>query len=351
MLTETTNTTSVVLLNLGTPDEPKPEAVGRYLKEFLMDKWVVDIPTPFRWFLVHVLIVPKRKHTSAEAYEKVWTEKGSPLMWHTSEFSEKVRSKLIGKAEVELAMRYGNPSIQAVVERLFQKRVKKIIVMPLYPQYAESTFRSSREEFLRQVLRVSQTGKVWNPEVQFVPPFFADAGFIAAYSDLIKETLEREKPQHLLFSYHGVPERHVLRTDQTGKHCLKRPDCCDKMVEANRHCYRAQCYETTRLIARHLGLKDDFYSVSFQSRLGRTPWIKPYTDLVYPELAARGVEKLVVVSPSFTADCLETVEEIAMRGKEEFQNGNQSRDLVQVPCLNSDDRWVQAAVQMLEPYL
>ena len=331
--------TGVLIINLGTPDAPTPPAVGRYLKQFLMDKWVIDIPAILRWILVHILIVPKRKFASAEAYEKVWTKKGSPLYFHSQEFCAKVENHLGDKFLVRLGMRYGNPSIPAAIEYFKKAGVKELVVMPLYPQYAESSTRSSLEEVERALRSDS-----FSPRVKIVPPFFDSVGFIKAYAQEIRKSLAQDS--HLLLSYHGLPERHVQKTDLTKNHCLKSPNCCDKMVDANRFCYRAHSFATSRALATELGLSKNQYSVSFQSRLGRAPWIKPYTDFLYKDLIAEGKKNIVVASPSFVADCLETIEELGMRLREDFiRDGGEKFDLV--PCLNSSDPWVHAATDLI----
>lgn len=331
--------TGVLIINLGTPDAPTPLAVGRYLKQFLMDKWVIDIPTIFRWILVHLLIVPKRKFASAEAYEKVWTEKGSPLLSNSKDFCAKLQLKLGDSYVVRLGMRYGNPSISAAIEFFKGAGLDKLVVMPMYPQYAESSTRSSHEELTKAVQDQSFDGAV-----KIVPPFYQSIGFVKAYASQIRKSLK--EGSHLLLSYHGLPERHVQKTDLTKNHCLKSANCCDVMTDANRFCYRAHCYATSRALADELGISKNQYSVSFQSRLGRAPWIKPYTDFLYKDLIVEGKTQLVVASPSFVADCLETIEELGMRLREDFiRDGGKQFDLV--PCLNSSDEWVSATADVV----
>lgn len=328
----------VLLLNLGTPEAPEAEAVARYLKQFLMDKWVVDVPAPLRWFFVHALIVPKRKFTSAEAYRKIWTESGSPLLVITRELTERLRERL-SEIPVAMAMRYGQPSVRVALEEL--RECEEIIVLPLYPQYAESSTRSSHEECQRQAADLG-----WRGRFRFVPSFYADPGFIAAFAERIRAVLENERPDHVLFSYHGLPERQVTRLDPTGSHCRASATCCDRIVEANKLCYRAHCFETTRLLAAALALEPDHYSVSFQSRLGRAAWIPPFTETKLEELARAGVRRLAVVCPSFVADCLETIEEIGMRATEIFQRAG-GTSLYRVPCVNADPKWVEAVESLV----
>lgn len=331
--------TGVLIINLGTPDNPEPEAVGRYLKQFLMDKWVLDTNPLLRWFLVNVLIVPKRKFASSEAYKKVWTQRGSPLLFHSKDFVEKLQGQLGSNFGVKLAMRYGTPSISSVVEEFKREAFDRLVVFAMYPQYAESSVRSSMEE-----LENSLNDLNYRPEVKVIPPFHSYDGYIEAYANQIKPHLSRET--HLLLSYHGLPERHVRKTDPTKSHCLSKPNCCDALVDANRFCYRAHCFATSRLLAQKLGLRPDQYSVSFQSRLGRDPWIKPYTDFLYVDLIKQGKTNLVVASPSFVTDCLETLEEISMRLREDFlRDGGKQFNIVS--CLNSSDEWVSAAREIV----
>jgi ferrochelatase len=334
----------LLLLNLGTPDSPKPEAVGRYLKQFLMDKRVIDIAWPLRWFFVNVLIVPKRKFASGEAYEKIWTEKGSPLLYHLKDLANEVEGLMKGNAtlanyDLEIGMRYGNPSVENALKRFKERGTEEITVFPMYPQYAESSTLSSQEEVTRAAAALGLKAKI-----QFVPAFYKHPAFIQAFATRLQQELEREKPDHVLMSFHGLPVRHVRHTDKSGgQHCMRSPNCCDQITDVNRDCYRAQSYATARALAKATGLTDDQYTVSFQSRLGRAEWIPPYTDHKYKELVERGVKKLVVVCPSFVADCLETIEEIGIRGAAEFRGYGGDR-CVATPCLNSDPEWARAVV-------
>lgn len=329
----------LLLLNLGTPDSTEPEAVGRYLKQFLMDKWVIDIAWPLRWFFVNVLIVPKRKFASAEAYEKIWTQRGSPLLFHLKDLARKV-SRLRPDLKVAVAMRYGSPSTESGLRELAD--CDEILVFHLYPQYAESSTRSSREECERTARDLGLKAKL-----VFVKDYFEHPEFIESFAEVVKPVLDQQKPDHLLMSFHGLPERHVKRTDKSGgAHCLATTSCCDTITPTNRDCYRAQSYATARALARTLGLSPNQYSVSFQSRLGRTPWIQPFTDVRLDELPKKeGVKNLAVVCPSFAADCLETLEEIGMRAKDQFLAAGGEK-FTEIPCLNSNDRWASAIATM-----
>lgn len=331
----------LLLVNLGTPDAPEPTAVGRYLIQFLMDRWVIDIPWLFRWIFVHLLIVPKRKHASAEAYKLIWTSRGSPLLFYLKDLEMKVQA-LLPSLTVSSAMRYGKPSIETGLARF--KDEDEIVVFPLYPQYAESSTRSSREECERVAADLRRQGRL-KPEVRlvFVKDYFEHPAFIDAFAEVIAPVLSETKPDHLLMSFHGLPERHVKRVGPG--HCLESKSCCDTITPANRDCYRAQSYATARALARKLQLHTDAYSVSFQSRLGRTPWIQPFTDVKLAEFPKAGTKTLAVVCPSFATDCLETIEEIGLRGAETFKAAG-GDEYVAIPCLNARESWAEALVRI-----
>ncbi len=336
-------TTGLILCNLGTPDDPSPSSVRRYLAEFLSDPRVLDIGAIGRWALLNLIILPTRPKKSSEAYRKVWTEAGSPLMIHGRALTEAVQEKLGDTWAVELAMRYGQPSITTALDKLRARGVDRIVFFPMYPQYASASTGSSVEELYRII------GRRWvTPTVATVEAFYDHPGFVRAFADVGREVIGREKPDHVLFSYHGLPERQVQKADDTGAHCLKDASCCDRMVEANRNCYRAQCYASTRAIVEQLALSVP-HTVSFQSRLGRTPWIKPYTDVVLPELVKAGAKRVVVFCPAFVADCLETLEEIGIRAQADWiREGGESLTLV--PSLNATPTWVDTVVQLVEAH-
>jgi len=331
--------TGVLLINLGTPDAPTPEAVGRYLREFLMDGFVIDTPAPLRWFLVNVLIVPRRKYQSAEAYQKIQLPEGSPLLVHTRALAQKVAGELGDDYLVEFAMRYGNPSIQAALAKLRDPVVDRIIVLPLYPQYAESSFETAVVETKRSAAELG-----CDDRLTFLPPFYDRAEFINAFVSRIGQSLATHNSEHVVFSFHSLPERHVSKLHP--QHCLRSANCCAQIDGANRSCYRAQCFSTTRAIARQLGLKDESYTVSFQSRLGRAKWIGPPTEEVLRDLAHQGKKRISVACPSFVADCLETVEEIAIRGRKTFIAAG-GTDLQLIPSLNDEPVWVAAVARMV----
>ncbi len=333
--------TGILISNLGTPDAPETAPVRRYLAQFLMDPAVVDIPAIARWLLVHGIILRTRPSKSAEAYKKIWTERGSPLLFHTLDLADRVREIVGGETPVAVGMRYGNPSIEKAVDELVARGVERIVFLPLYPQYSLAATHSSVEEFKR-VIRL----KAPSLPVSIVEDFWSNEGFLESFVELGRPLLQSHAFDHVLFSFHGIPERHVIKVDASGgQHCLKSVDCCERITQANAKCYRAQSFQTAHQLAARLGLARDRYTVSFQSRLGRTPWIKPYTDFVLDELVEKGVKRLIVYSPSFTADCLETIEEIAMRGREQFvERGGE--ELWLVPSLNSSPSWVRSVTAM-----
>lgn len=331
----------ILLINLGTPDDTSVASVRRYLRQFLSDPRVLDIPAVARFFLLNVAILPTRPAKSAEAYREIWTEEGSPLLIHTKALKEVVK-KRFPKASVRFAMRYQNPSMASVMEEFRKEGVERLVVVPLYPQYASSSTGSCLDELYRIA------SEDWNtPHLVVVPPFYDHPAYLKAFEEIIRNKLGNlDDFDLLLMSFHGLPERHVTKCDTSGNHCLKKANCCDAIVEANRYCYRAQCYATARGLAELLGLREDQYEVSFQSRLGRTPWIKPYTDEVIEALPGRGVKRLAVTIPSFTADCLETLEEINMRGREDFMAAG-GEHFEMVPSLNSEEIWVDAVCHMI----
>lgn len=329
----------VLVINLGTPDAPTPSKVRTYLREFLSDPRVIDIHPLGRWLLLNLIILPFRPRKSAEAYDKVWTKEGSPLLMHTRAFTSALQAALpADRYLVDYAMRYGNPSIPDRLAAMASRHVDEIILFPQYPQYASASTGSSLEAAFRAA------GSRWNvPPIKVIPPFHGHAGFLDSITALSRAHIEALAPDHVLFSYHGLPERQIRRSEGIEGHCLKTDDaCCATLSFKNAYCYRAQCFETSRQLAARLRLPEERHSTAFQSRLGRTPWIRPYADLAIQNLARQGCKRLMVIEPSFTADCLETVEEIGLRAREAFlAAGGERLDLV--PCLNSDASWVSAA--------
>lgn len=333
--------TGVLLVNLGTPNSTETGDVRRYLREFLNDPRVIDINPVGRWMLLNLIVLPFRPAQSAEAYRTIWTEQGSPLLVHGLALRDQLQARLGDTFVVDLAMRYGNPSIPEVMHRLVAQDLERIVVVPLFPQYSSAASGSA----LQRVAEVAN--EMWNvPPLATVPAFYDDAGFIRAFKEVAQPVLDKLNPDHVLLSYHGVPERHVKKSDSTGKHCLKVENCCDTIGSANRYCYRAHCYATSRGLAEALNLSEGSYSVAFQSRLGRDPWIKPYTDEQLPVLYEQGVRRLAIMCPAFVADCLETLEEIGIRAKEDWEKlGGEALELV--PSLNSHPAWVEGLADIV----
>lgn len=321
----------VLLVNLGSPDSPKTADVRRYLREFLMDGRVLDAPYPIRFAVVNFAILPTRPKASAEAYHKVWLPEGSPLIATSKVVHGLVRERV--KVPVELAMRYQNPSIENGLKNLLAQGVGEILLITMFPHYAMSSHETA-------VVRVQEVLRKLDPTavLQVVSPYYNDPDYIAALA-LSAEPYLQKGYDHLLFSYHGLPERHLRKADTTGSHCLKVPNCCEVASPAHGTCYRAQCYATTRALVKRAGIPDGKWSVAFQSRLGRDPWLQPYTDKELPRLAAAGVKKMLVICPAFVTDCLETLEEIGMRAKEDFIAAG-GEDLQLIPCLNTHPRWI-----------
>ena len=329
----------LLLVNLGTPAAPTAAAVRPYLREFLMDPRVVDLSGPARFLLVEGAILPTRPAKTAAAYATIWTERGSPLLFHSQDLTEKVRARLPG-VPVELGMRYGAPSIESALQRLLGRGVDRVCMFPLYPQHSAAATGSCVEE----LFRAART--LWAvPSLHVVPAFYDAPSFLDLFAEKGAEALRGYDADHVVMSFHGIPEHHVTKCDPSGRHCLQRADCCDVDVPENALCYRRHCTVTARGIAARMGLAPDRWTMTFQSRLGRRPWLKPYTDLVLPELAKAGKKRLLVFSPAFVADCLETLEEIRVRAKEDFVRAG-GEDLRLVPSLNADDGWADAVVAL-----
>jgi ferrochelatase len=327
--------TGILLLNLGTPRSPRPGDVRRYLREFLRDPRVLDMPAPLRYLLLETVILPFRPRRTARAYQKIWMPEGSPLLVHGRALARALAAELGDGYAVELAMRYGKPGIREALERLAARSPARLLALPLFPQYSSAATGSAREKLAREHARLPGL-----PALETLGPFYNRVEFVAAWTELAEGWLASFRPDFVLFSYHGLPERQVQATDPTGRHCLADAACCDAIGPANRDCYRAQCLATTRALATALQLAEGSFATSFQSRLGRTPWIKPYTDLLLPELAARGHRRLAILCPAFVADCLETLEEIGIRAREQWR-GLGGEELLLVPSLNAEPAWVR----------
>ncbi|MDB5197598.1 MAG: ferrochelatase [Flaviaesturariibacter sp.] len=334
---------AVLLMNLGSPDSTSTKDLKIYLDEFLMDERVIDKPWLLRALLVKGIIVPFRAPKSAEAYKSIWTEDGSPLIAISRQLEAALDKEV--EPQVAIAMRYGNPSPKMAYDQLLQSNpdLKEIVVVPLYPHYAMSSYETAVEYAKEQ----HKTGG-YRFKLSFIKPFYDDADYIEALAESIRPYLEADYDQ-ILFSYHGIPERHVTKCDPTGKHCLKVNNCCEVSSEAHAYCYRHQCWTTTNLVAEKLGIPKEKRGFSFQSRLGRDPWLKPYTAVRLKELPAEGVKKILVVCPAFVSDCLETLEEMGEEGKEFFLHaGGESFQLI--PCLNVHPMWVATLAKWVKEY-
>ncbi len=335
---------AILLVNLGTPDAPTTPAVRRYLREFLSDPRVIDIPAPLRFALLNLVILPFRPSKSAAAYRQVWMDRGSPLLVHGQGLASKLDDKLT--QPVFLAMRYGQPSIKNVMQELGSQGIQEITVLPLFPQFSDSAWAAAVDMIYRQANLLTNL-----PAIRVLPPFYEHPGFLAAMADIARPVLTEMQPDKLLMSFHGLPERHMHKSDLSQNHglqshCLTKADCCQKVGQVNAYCYRAHCYATARGLAKLLQLKDRQYEVAFQSRLGRTPWIQPFTDVRVQELVGEGCKRLAVICPSFVADCLETLEEIGIRARRDFLAAG-GEDLQLIPCVNSSDAWVTAVADMV----
>lgn len=331
----------ILLVNLGTPDAPTWGGVYRYLKQFLLDKRVIDFPWLPRNLLVRGIILPFRTSGSTKLYKELWLPEGSPLKVYGERLEAGVREQLGDEYEVELAMRYQNPSIESAIEKLLEKQVGEILVFPLFPQYASATTGSVHEEVMR-VLSKKQTV----PNVKMVNSYHDHPDMIKIFADNGRK-FDLEKYDHILFSYHGLPKRHLRKGDITGEHCQKSEDCCQSLCLKNQFCYSAQCHATTAALAKELGLSEERYTTCFQSRLGRDPWAEPYTSDVIEKRAELGDKNLLVFCPAFVADCLETTLEIAVEYQEEFEEKG-GHKIQLVPSLNDDPRWAKAVAEMVK---
>lgn len=333
---------AVLLVNLGSPDSPSVSDVRRYLREFLMDGRVLDVNWLARFCIVHFAILPSRPKLSAEAYRKIWTPEGSPLVV-TSQKTQANLQQRVG-VPVELAMRYQHPSIADALRRLLEKGADEVLLVPLFPHYAMSSFESAVE-------RVRELASQLAPQMRFQvqPPFFDQPEYIAALVASARSYLDRGY-DHLLFSFHGLPERQIRKSDPTGHHCLMSENCCESASPAHATCYRAQCFKTVSAFAKAANVPKEKYSVSFQSRLGRTPWLKPYTDHQLQSFPSRGISNLLVICPAFVSDCLETLEEIGLRGRDTFLNAGGKRFAL-IPCLNEHPLWIEALEKIAARFL
>lgn len=322
----------ILLVNLGSPESPNPKDVKKYLGEFLMDERVIDVPKWARTLLVKGIILNTRPKASAKAYKKIWWDEGSPLIVLSERLREKVQKQV--NVPVDLAMRYGSMSIKKGLKRLSEKGVTEVLLIPLYPQFAMATTETI-------LVLAEELRKEFFPHIalEHLPPFYNNPYYIEVLAESIKTFLKGKKYDHLLFSYHGVPERHIRKSDVTKSHCKIDKSCCSTPSEAHAFCYKHQCVEVTRLVGEYLKLDPKSYSTSFQSRLGFDPWLRPYTDRTIERLGKEGVKNMAIVTPAFVSDCLETLEEIAMEGEEIFHEAG-GHNFITIPCLNDDPNWV-----------
>lgn len=331
---------AILLINLGTPDDPTPGKVRKYLTQFLNDKRVIDINPIGRFILVNMIIVPFRSFRSSKLYQAIWSKEGSPLLLHSVDLKDKLQKAVQADVHVELAMRYQTPSIKTALENIRKKNPDKIHIIPLYPQYASSSTGSTLEEVLRLI-------KSWEviPSLNVISKFYDHPKFIEALVNEAKN-YAIDKYDHIVFSYHGLPERQILKGSvHYGKNTCQMGDCCNKITENNRYCYRANCMETTRQLVKALSIPEGKYISSFQSRLDNK-WLKPYSDKVIAELAQKGAKNILVFSPAFVADCLETIYEIGTEYQEIFhEHGGEKVTLVK--SLNSSDVWVNAVKEIV----
>ena len=332
--------TGYLLLNLGSPASPSVKDVRAYLGEFLMDKYVINLPWLLRKMIVSLFILPFRPKRSAHAYAQIWQPEGSPLLLISEAFCKQLSHQI--DEPVVLAMRYGNPNIKDAVQALLDANVTHIVLVPLYPQHADSTVTT--------ILEVCKQAIPAHITTSHVPAFYNNAHYIEAQSQVIREHLPQHW-DHLLLSYHGIPEQHLVQADPTHTHCLNGDCCAINQEPAEAHvahntCYRHHVYTTSRKLMASLGISAAKFSVSFQSRLGRLPWLTPYTDQVLQQLPKQGIKHLVVASPAFVADNLETLEELNMQGRETFlAAGGETFQLI--PCLNDHPAWIKAMTQIL----
>jgi ferrochelatase len=328
----------IVLMNLGSPDSTAVPDVKRYLNEFLMDKRVIDYPWLFRKILIEGIIVPKRAAQSAKAYASIWWEEGSPLIVLTKQLQKAVQNDM--EIPVEIAMRYGTPSPEEAFDNLLKQNpgLKEVVSLPLYPHYAMSSYETA-VEYAKEIYKK----KKYKFRLSFVPPFYDEPDYINALTESMRPYLQQDY-DYILFSYHGLPERHMRKADPTGAHCLQVNDCCHVKSPAHETCYRHQITVTSELVAEKLGLPREKWGISFQSRLGREEWLKPYTAHLLETLPAEGKKKLLIVCPAFVSDCLETLEEIAVEGKRSFLNSG-GETFTMIPCLNIHPLWVKAVVK------
>lgn len=334
--------TGVLLVNLGTPDSPNPKDVHRYLIEFLTDPRVINSSWLSRQMLVRGIIVPARYRQSAKAYKEIWSPEGSPLKVYGHRTEKALQSRLGDEFKVVLAMRYQNPSIQNGLDTLKQLPLKRLIILPLFPQYASATTGSVHQQIMEKISR-------WEviPQLKFIDQFATHPGLIKAFCQTAS-TYNMNDYDHVLFSFHGLPRSQILKADPSCQ-CFQSTGCCKKLTKDNHQCYSAQCHATAHEIAKGLNLENHRFSISFQSRLGKDPWLEPFTNETIQRLAKAGKKRLLVFSPAFVCDCLETLYEIGIEYAAEFKHaGGERLDLV--PGLNDHPSWIDALQSIVEEH-
>lgn len=332
----------ILLVNLGSPQSPTAKDVKPYLDEFLMDERVIDMPYLLRAFVVKGIILNTRPKKSAAAYQKIWWEEGSPLIVLSQRLQSKVQS--LTDLPISLAMRYGEPSIKTGLEELKNKGVTDVLMIPLYPQFAMATTETIN--VLAEQLRIKHFS---NMKITSLPAFYNKPEYIDALAQSIKNHLKGFEYDHIVFSYHGVPERHIKKSDITKQHCKIDQSCCNTLSKAHEFCYRHQCLETTKQVVATLQIPEEKYTNSFQSRLGLDKWLQPPTDITINNLAENGTKKIAVITPAFVADCLETLEEIGMEAADEFLKHG-GTEFKTIPCLNDDDQWAAALATWIKEW-
>ena len=328
-----------LLMNIGTPDAPTVESVRTYLREFLLDPDVIDIPAPLRHLLVRGIILRTRPKKIAPRYQSIWMEGGSPLRVYTQRMTDALEVNLDG-VRCEVGMRYGNPSIRSGLEKLRDAGVEELLLAPLFPHHAQATTESALKNAYKHLKQMK-----WSPSISELSHFPTDSGFIGPLTESIRPHLNDDS--HLLFSYHGLPISHVKRADSSGKHCQKVNDCCSISVAGNTTCYAHHCMLTTLSVVHQLGIGNDKWSISYQSRLGPAKWLQPSTMNTVENLAKNGQTKIVIVSPAFLADGLETLEELDIEIREHFIDHG-GHELTVINCLNDDPAWIDGLTHLVE---
>ncbi len=333
---------AVLLANLGTPRSTEVGDVRAYLEEFLTDRRVIDAPSPIREYIIYTKVLPSRPKKTAEAYSRIWTKEGSPLLTISREVQKNLQDRL--SMPVELAMRYQQPSIHSILSRLRADGIEELFLIPLYPQYAMSSYETVVVKVREEAAKVAP-----DMRVDILRPFYADPLYIEALYQVSAEYL-KEPFDRILFSFHGIPRRHLCKGDPSKAHCMIAPNCCDTPSPIHEVCYRAQCFHTVKAFVQRAGIPDGKYGTVFQSRFGREPWLEPYTDQELERLGREGsVKKLLIMCPAFVTDCLETLEEIAMEGKQTFLDAG-GESFTHIPCLNAHPAWIDFLQNKVEDF-